>query len=114
MSKKFLPALAVSLLASLAQIHADGFIVIHEPTRVPPGHYPFVPLEVSRHRVGVRIDNQIATTSVDEEFYNPNNQRLEGTYLFPVPKDARLPVAGNGRGQSGIEQRRRRMVGLQE
>ena len=38
----------------------------------------------------VKIDSQIATTTVDEEFYNPNSQRLEGTYLFPVPKGAQI------------------------
>ena len=38
----------------------------------------------------VKISGQIATTTVDEEFFNPNNQRLEGTYLFPVPKDAHI------------------------
>ena len=37
------------------------------------------------HHVDVQIDNQVATTSVDEEFYNPNPQRLEGTYIFPLP-----------------------------
>ena len=38
----------------------------------------------------MKIDGQIATTSVDQEFYNPNPQRLEGTYLFPVPKGAQI------------------------
>jgi Ca-activated chloride channel family protein len=40
--------------------------------------------------VDVKIDGQIATTAVDEEFYNPNPQRLEGTYLFPVPKGGQI------------------------
>lgn len=90
MNRKLFPALAACLLASFVQIRADGFIVMHEPTQVPPGHYPFAPLEVSRHHVEVKIDGQTATTSVDEEFFNPNDQRLEGTYLFPVPKDAHI------------------------
>ena len=56
----------------------------------PPRSYFFAPLEVTYHHVNVRIDGQIATTSVDEEFYNPNPERLEGTYLFPIPKDAQI------------------------
>jgi Ca-activated chloride channel family protein len=56
----------------------------------PPRTYVFAPLEVSYHHVNVKIDGQIATTSVDQEFYNPNPSRLEGTYLFPIPKGAQL------------------------
>lgn len=90
MNTKRFSALAACFLASFVRIHADGFIVIHEPTHVPSGHYAFAPLEVSQHQVEVKIDGLIATTAVDEEFYNPNDQRLEGTYLFPVPKDAHI------------------------
>jgi len=90
MNWKSLLPLALGILASLSPLRGDGFIVIHEPTRVPAGHYPFAPLEVSRHEVSVKIEGQLATTTVDEEFYNPNDQMLEGTYLFPVPKDAHI------------------------
>ena len=55
-----------------------------------PGHYPFAPLEVTSHHVDVKIDGQVAVTSIDQEFYNPNDQRLEGTYMFPVPKGAHI------------------------
>ena len=41
-------------------------------------------------KVNARITDQIAVTSVDQEFYNPNPQRLEGTFIFPVPKGAQL------------------------
>src|SRR5207237_10764231 len=33
---------------------------------------------------------QIAITSIEQEFYNPNDQRLEGIYIFPVPKGAHI------------------------
>ena len=69
---------------------ADGFIVVHTPTHVPHGHYAFAPLEVAYHHVNVKIDGQVATTAIDQEFYNPNPQRLEGTYIFPVPKGAQI------------------------
>jgi len=41
-------------------------------------------------KVNARVTDQIAVTSVDQEFYNPNPQRLEGTFIFPVPKGAQL------------------------
>ena len=89
------------LVAPAPQCRADGFIVVEEPhwppgpTPLPswppaPRPYVFAPLEVTYHHVDVKIDGQIATTAVDQEFYNPNPQRLEGTYLFPVPKGAQI------------------------
>jgi Ca-activated chloride channel family protein len=72
---------------------ADGFIIIMEPRTVPtpvPGHFQFAPLSVTYHRVTVDINDQVATTTVDQEFYNPNPQRLEGTYIFPLPPGAHI------------------------
>lgn len=90
----------LSLLLPAPQSHADGLIIIDEAHWLPPSHprphpmphppRPYTPLEVSYHHVTVKIDGQIATTSVDQEFYNPNNQRLEGTYLFPIPRGAQI------------------------
>src|SRR4051794_33270242 len=98
--KRCIALIGLLMLANAA--FGDGFIVIHDPPQwlppgprppvwrgpTPPGPYAFAPLEVSYHHVNVKIDGQIATTSVDQEFYNPNPQRLEGTYLFPVPQGA--------------------------
>lgn len=78
------------MLGLLTRSYADGFIVISTPTHVPSGHYAFAPLEVVRHDVVVKTDGHVATTTVDQEFYNPNDERLEGTYMFPVPKDAHI------------------------
>jgi Ca-activated chloride channel family protein len=70
---------------------ADGFIVVSPGQGAVPGPgYGFAPLEITYHHVNVKIRGQIASTTVDEEFYNPNGQRLEGTYLFPVPKGAQI------------------------
>lgn len=97
--KKTLSCFLLLVLALVSQTFADGLIVIHNPPprhpaphwrQPPPHHYEFAPLEVVYHHVSVKIDGQIATTAVDQEFYNPNNQRLEGTYLFPVPKGAQI------------------------
>ncbi|MCU0611308.1 MAG: VIT and VWA domain-containing protein [Candidatus Eisenbacteria bacterium] len=92
-------AVLVAVLAVAAA--ADGLIIIPHPPPMPPHpprpphpwplpHHEFAPLEVRYHHVTARIDDQVAVTNVDQVFYNPNSQRLEGLYLFPVPKGARI------------------------
>ncbi|PYK70679.1 MAG: hypothetical protein DME42_12275, partial [Verrucomicrobia bacterium] len=66
---------AACLFGAIFHARGDGFIVVERPFLIPPGHFPFAPLEVSSHHVDVKIDGQIAVTSVDQEFYNPNDQR---------------------------------------
>jgi Ca-activated chloride channel family protein len=105
--KRMLASLVLAVLGQISAVslcHADGLIIVdeahwwpgHRPPHPPPlwppppRTYVFAPLEVNYHHVDVKIDGQIATTSVDQEFYNPNPQRLEGTYLFPVPKGAQI------------------------
>lgn len=67
-------------------LFSDGFIIIRRPH--PTRHHSPFPLEVSFHFVKVKIEGRISTTYIDQEFYNPTRQRLEGTYLFPIPKGA--------------------------
>lgn len=89
---------------------ATGLIIVHEedfwrrppprvvpPERIPPEGRPHIPrhpvwasLETSFTKADVRIKDQIATTSIEQEFYNPNSRQLEGTFLFPVPKGAQI------------------------
>ena len=113
--KRFLAFSALLALVGLASpmpARADGLIVVDErhwlPGPIPPWPHPprpphwppqpmppprpyiFAPLEIVYHHVEVKIDGQIATTAVDQEFYNPNPSQLEGTYLFPVPKGAQI------------------------
>jgi Ca-activated chloride channel family protein len=80
------------LLLSLAgaRAQADGLIVIHDPGLAPPGHPAFAPLGVKYHHVAVRIGDQLATTEIDQVFVNPSDRRLEGTYIFPIPKNAQI------------------------
>ena len=90
MNKKLVLAIGLFLLGGISQSRGDGFIVVERPIYVPPSHFPFAPLEVTSHHVNVKIDGQVAITSIDQEFYNPNDQRLEGFYMFPVPKGAHI------------------------
>ncbi len=80
--------LLVLLAFVCTTLPADGFIVIPRPPRPGPAS-PF-PLEVISHKVDVAISDLLATTTVDQEFYNPNNSRLEGYYLFPLPAGAAI------------------------
>src|SRR5688500_4763217 len=83
--------IVLALIPSWAS--ADGFIIIRDPGATPthvPGHFQFAPLSVTYHRVTVDIHDQVATTTVDQESYTPNPQRLEGTYMFPLPPGAHI------------------------
>jgi Ca-activated chloride channel family protein len=88
---QFRSPLVLALLALIPLFaRADGFIIIHNPPQPVPGHFSFAPLEVTYHHVTVDINDQVATTSVDQEFYNPNPRQLEGTYLFPLPSGSHI------------------------
>jgi Ca-activated chloride channel family protein len=63
---------------------------IPPPRPVPPPPPTWAPLEVDFTQVNASIKDQIATTRVEQEFYNPNARQLEGTFLFPVPKGAHV------------------------
>lgn len=73
-----------------ATARADGLIVVFHPNPAPSWRYPFAPLAVKYHHVSVKITDQVATTEIDQVFYNPTQLRLEGNYLFPIPKDAQI------------------------
>ncbi|MCP4363115.1 MAG: hypothetical protein GY796_34370, partial [Chloroflexi bacterium] len=71
---------------------ADG-IIIPEPPIIcldcpPPRDIPY--LTVQNHRVNVTIDDQVATTRVDQIFRNDSQWSLEGTYIFPLPENAAI------------------------
>lgn len=89
MNLKTLLLLAIAFFAGRSAF-ADGFIVINHPSGLSPSPYSFAPLEVTFHHVNAAIDGQICTTTVEEEFRNPNPQTLEGTYLFPIPLGAQI------------------------
>jgi len=43
---------------------------------------------IRAHRVDVDIENQVATTRIEQVFYNESNRPAEGTYIFPLPVGA--------------------------
>ncbi len=87
-------ALAFALLGVIPA-KADGIIIppppppceVHRPCPPVPIR-PMAQLEIKYHHVTVTIDQQVATTHVDQVFHNPNEWPIEGTYIFPLPQDA--------------------------
>ena len=111
MKRILMLALAVGSLAASLPAFAAGIIIVDEahwwphppPHPIPPPHPPrprpimppprpfiFAPLELVSHQVEAKVTDQFATTTVDQEFFNPNDRRMEGTFLFPVPKGAQV------------------------
>jgi len=106
MKRFILLSVLLGLFAALNPASAAGFIIVDEahwwiepilPHPIPPRpwppphrHHAFAPLEVENVNVQTRINDQVATTSVAQEFYNPNSTRLEGTFIFPIPKGAHI------------------------
>jgi len=79
-------------------IIADEPVIFHHPPRPPHPPFPrpprpihkFLPLELRKNNVSVKIKNQVAQTTLEQTFYNPSRQRVEGTYMFPVPQGAKI------------------------
>ena len=82
--------LMILMILAVPEIFGDGFIIIPDPPmpHPRPGWRDPFPLEVKYHEVKVTIDGLIARTKIDQVFYNPLNQRLEGQYIFPIPEGA--------------------------
>jgi Ca-activated chloride channel family protein len=83
------PFVAFLMLAMVVPAQADG-IIIPDP---PPPQWPEFrgfPLTIRYHRVTVTIENQVATTHVDQAFINDMGFTVEGTYIFPLPEGASI------------------------
>ena len=76
------------LIVPAAPALADGIIVPEPPPDVPIVDVPY--LTIRYHRVTVTIENQIATTHVDQVFVNEGRHEVEGTYIFPLPEEATI------------------------
>ena len=93
MKKMTLVSLLVGLLISLM---VGGTAVAQSAPPEPP--MPPIPidppiwnvegLKIEYQRVDVTIEDQVATTHIDQLFVNENDWMLEGTYLFPLPEGA--------------------------
>jgi len=77
-------AAALAALAALAlsasPAAADGIMI---PERPDAPNFA-----VKYHRVEVKIEGQVATTSIDQVFENRSNREQEAVYIFPLPHGA--------------------------
>ncbi len=83
----------LTVVATVTGARADGVIVVTPPECNPGCETPIYvgdQLVVKQHHVDVAIDDQLATTVIDQTFHNPNDWVAEGTYLFPVPEGATI------------------------
>ncbi|HET9660197.1 MAG TPA: VIT domain-containing protein [Thermomicrobiales bacterium] len=83
----------LTVLATATGVNADGVVVVTPPDCDPEcGDVVYIgdQLVVKEHHVEVAIENQLATTEIDQTFHNPNDWVAEGTYLFPVPQGATI------------------------
>ena len=81
--RRTITALLISLLGLNLFVEAalaDGMIL--------PDAFNLDYVAVRYHRVTVKIDDNHATTRVEQEFYNPQSFSISGQYLFPVPPEA--------------------------
>lgn len=76
----------LALLFTTTPVLADGIIIIDPPITPQPDWKPW--LTIRYHRVMVTIEDQVATTKVDQVFRNDGKFPAEGTYVFPLPSGA--------------------------
>ena len=94
-------ALFLLLFVSLSAF-GSGIVIVHDDHRWPGPDRRIVPprprpptvvtraIELDRQRVTARIEDQVARTTIEQVFHNPNSRQVEGTFFFPVPKGAQL------------------------
>jgi Ca-activated chloride channel homolog len=90
-----LPAIVVGLWMA-ASVQAHG-LLIPEDKNLPP-------LAMVNHRVQINIEDQVATTKVEQVFRNHTDRQLEATYIFPIPKGAsvnKFSMTVDGKEQTG-------------
>jgi Ca-activated chloride channel family protein len=69
-------------LTTIVPAAADGVIIPDRPD--------LTYLTIKYHRVRVTIEDQVATTHIDQVFINESSRTVEGTYLFPLPEEAAI------------------------
>lgn len=90
MQKKTIISLMISVIAlfGIWQVSLAQESTPLPPDIIEPPIWEFDGLRIEYQRVNVTIENQVATTHIDQLFVNDNNWMLEGQYLFPLPEGA--------------------------
>lgn len=93
MLKRIIILLIVSLAGFAGRLPANGVVIPDPPRRHPPHRRRITSIRTvnfKQVRLDVTIRDQVAETTVEEIFENPNNTPLEGTFLLPIPEDAQV------------------------
>ncbi len=64
-----------------------GGFIRPQPVRNRPGMFA---MEVHSMKIETTIKETAATTTLEQVFYNPSNNQLQGFYYFPIPKNASI------------------------
>jgi len=90
---------AVTLCVLATAALGQGYILVPPPGPWPPPPprprpFPVPPrdylLRVKSEKVNVTIKDNVAETAVEQVFHNDLPQRVEGTYMFPLPEEAAI------------------------
>ncbi|MGB3716469.1 MAG: VIT domain-containing protein [Candidatus Promineifilaceae bacterium] len=87
MKKSYLFSLMFLTLLFAAVLPAEAQRPVPPMPPMPP-EWNFEGLKIEYQRVNTMIDDQVATTHIDQLFVNDNDRMLEGVYLFPLPAGA--------------------------
>lgn len=78
--------------------HSGGSVISIDPSGQE------MKMSLRRYHVDVHIEDGFARTTIDQTYFNHTQQRLEGTFRFPLPPDAslsRLAMYVNGKLMEG-------------
>lgn len=92
MGKRVFLSLSI-LLFFLIPAYGQDIIIFerrHPPQPIPTPVRRFHPMVLKKHHIQSEIQDQVASTKVQQTFYNPNPWELEGKYIFPIPGDSAL------------------------
>lgn len=78
---------ALMLLATLPAAAQDD-VPPELPPPLPPPIWDTDQLRIEYQRVQVTIDDQVATTHIEQLFVNDGQRMVEGSYFFPLPPGA--------------------------
>ncbi len=82
---------AMTLLVLLAVLPGLAGAQTPIPPR-PPDILPVAPgaVQITRYQVTAAVEDQVATTRVEQTFFNPGPTPVEATYFFPIPEQAAI------------------------
>ncbi len=78
--KKIVLAVGLAILSMASTVFAAGLLT--------PKDSGLPALDIKDHKVNVIIEDGYAITTIEQVFYNPNQQDMEAIYSFPVPDKA--------------------------